>query len=174
VKDLLVGEAYGYIFYYRNVGTNASPVFAGYDTLKMQNGQPIDAYFGARFGMVDWYGDGDYDIIVSGYDGYIEMYENTADIGINEYDQTIVAHSLIITPNPVSNNATMHFAIAQPAHVTASLYGIDGRHVSTVVDNYHTTGNHSVSWSNDLPAGVYIVHLVAGTDTQATRMVVVQ
>jgi len=174
VKDLLVGESYGYIFFYRNIGTNANPAFAGYDTLKMESGQPIDAYYGARFGMVDWYGDGDYDIIVSGYDGYIEMYENTEVVGIGEYGHETIIQTLSISPNPVTNTATLSYTLVQPSQVGITVYGADGRYQSTMFDQYQTTGHHTLNWKADLPAGVYFVHMAADTDVQTVRMIIVR
>ena len=58
-KDLVVGNTYGQVLLYRNVGTNAAPLFSGYEYVH-SSGVPIDLEFGPRSrpNACDWTGDG--------------------------------------------------------------------------------------------------------------------
>ncbi len=66
-KDLLVGETYGNIFFFRNIGTDASPSFSGY-TLLQAGGLTIDVGYYSRFEMADWDNDSVTDLICGQYD----------------------------------------------------------------------------------------------------------
>jgi len=61
-KDLIVGEEFGYIFYYENKGTDAAPVFDGRIQMAA-GGQIIDTDSRARPDVADWDGDGVLDIL---------------------------------------------------------------------------------------------------------------
>jgi len=66
-KDLLVGETYGRIYYFENKGTDAGPVFNGYELLTA-GGSTIDVGLYSRLDVVDWNNDGLEDIICGCYD----------------------------------------------------------------------------------------------------------
>ena len=61
-KDLLVADGRGWLFLYRNTGTDAQPVFA--EGIRMQaNGKPIDGTARGSVLVCDWNNDGKKDII---------------------------------------------------------------------------------------------------------------
>ncbi|OVE75456.1 hypothetical protein BVX97_04520, partial [bacterium E08(2017)] len=72
-KDLLIGNSVGNIRFYRNVGTDASPLFDGYENL-MAGGTIIDVGSQARPEIVDWDGDGYADLLVGGRDGKVLLF----------------------------------------------------------------------------------------------------
>ena len=80
LKDLLVGEVYGNIYYLENVGTNVAPVFDSADMLLLNNGDPLKFDDGgnpaprSRFFVADWNEDGLDDIVVGGQNGQLELY----------------------------------------------------------------------------------------------------
>ncbi len=77
IKDLLVGEKEGYVYYLENVGTNAAPVFNEYQQFLLGDGAPLQ-YAGedprSRVALMDWNEDGLTDAIVGGDDGRLELY----------------------------------------------------------------------------------------------------
>jgi len=77
LKDLMVGELAGRIYYLRNVGTSNDPVFNSAEQLLLDNGSPL-LYPGAaprsRFFIADWNNDGYADIISGGADGKVMLY----------------------------------------------------------------------------------------------------
>ena len=82
LKDLLVGELYGNIYYLENVGTNAAPVFDRYEMFLLANGDPLKYDYAnnptgaprSRLFVTDWNEDGLDDIIVGGANGKLELY----------------------------------------------------------------------------------------------------
>ena len=180
LKDLIAGNSDGRVYFYKNIGTNAAPVFAAtYDTLKTQNGQPIDAGSGSRIHFVDWTGDGDLDLLISGFDGYIQYYENATATGITENEkQVLIIKGPDIAPNPVTRNAQFSYSLETSSHVRVDIFSIDGRLVDTPVDQIKTSGQHQFTWdTNDrfdrqLPAGIYLVRLTAGSETNTKSLVI--
>ena len=74
-KDLLTGETYGKLLFYSNVGTDESPMFAGY-SLALSEGQVIDLTASrSRPFVCDWTGDGYLDVLVGASDGRVYLYQ---------------------------------------------------------------------------------------------------
>lgn len=101
VKDLILGNDDGFVFFYKNVGTNAFPVFnAEYETLHTRSGVFIDALTESRFRLLDWNGDGDLDLLLGGQDGYVWLYENATDLFVAEKNNCSPIPTLTVSPNP--------------------------------------------------------------------------
>jgi hypothetical protein len=87
-RDLLCGANDGYVRFYRNVGTNSAPVLAAPETLRLQDGRPIlpigTYQVGSRCGFGDWNNDGWPDMLLSGYDGYVQLHLGLPFSGIEE------------------------------------------------------------------------------------------
>jgi hypothetical protein len=84
LKDILVGEVSGYIYYLQNVGTNSAPVFNTAEKLLLLDGtalryltDPANANYNtprSRFDITDWNNDGYADIVVGGQDGRVMLF----------------------------------------------------------------------------------------------------
>jgi hypothetical protein len=180
LKDLVVGNDDGRIYFYRNVGTNAAPAFnATYDTLRIENGMAIDVDNGSRIHFIDWRGDGDLDLLIGGYNGYVQIYENTASTGIEEGERRATfIQGPNITPNPITKSALFTYSLQALAHVRVDVYSIDGRLVATPINQIETGGQHQFAWdANDtqgrtLPAGIYLIRLTADSEV-STRSIVI-
>jgi hypothetical protein len=172
-KDLLVGEDDGRIYFYRNTGTNNSPAFSTKDSLFLNTGAVLDMYYGTRFCIVDWKGDGDYDILGSDYDGFIYYFENATIVGAEEHEGSGAPSALVVSPNPARSRVTIGYEVAEPGKVRCDVYSVDGRRVATPFDRWENTGAHCGSWDvADLAAGVYLVKLTSNGET-LTRSVLV-
>jgi len=180
LKDLILGESDGCVYFYKNIGTNANPVFdASYDTLRTEGGTIINVYDGSRFHFVDWTGDGDPDMLISGFYGYVELYEN-ATVGIQEESTKELVKMLTITPNPVNNKAVFEYSLNRRTFVQIDIYSADGRRVALPISRYEENGNQRFIWNvcddsgKKLPAGVYFIEFQAGRETIAGRIIVVR
>jgi hypothetical protein len=180
LKDLIVGNDNGQVYFYKNVGTNAAPQFnTTRDTLKTIHGVVIDANAGSRVHFVDWTGDGDLDMLISGFDGFVQLYENNTITGIEEGEkQTIFVAGPDITPNPTTESALFAYSLETPAHVRIDIYSIDGRLIATPINQSESNGQHQFTWQardaqgRKLPAGIYLVRLTAKSEMKTKSLIV--
>jgi hypothetical protein len=74
-------------------------------------------------------------------------------------------------PNPFNPTATIDFSLAEPCHVRIALYNMSGQYVRSLVDDYRSTGLHSVMLNGaELATGVYTVHMRAGEFSASQRV----
>lgn len=81
LKDVLVGDVSGYIYYLQNTGSNTEPVFNTAEQLLLSDGSalryisyPFSTSPRSRFDVADWNNDGDADLIVGGTDGRVMLF----------------------------------------------------------------------------------------------------
>ena len=72
-KDLLIGNYWGRIFFYRNTGSDASPTFNGYTQLQA-GGTTLNVGNFSRPEVFDWNGDGMTDLIVGSSAGEVWVF----------------------------------------------------------------------------------------------------
>jgi WD40 repeat protein len=88
LKDLLVGELYGYAYYLENVGTNDASVFDNAEILLLANGDPLryvnsGSVPRSRVFAADWNEDGLNDIVLGGYDGKLQLFLSITPVEID-------------------------------------------------------------------------------------------
>lgn len=97
LQDLLVGNTYGQILFYPNVGTETLPAFAGYDVVT-SDGQTIDLAGSPRSrpDVCTWTGDGHFgpadgywDLLIGSGDGKVRLYRGIPMIGDFDADGDI-------------------------------------------------------------------------------------
>jgi len=98
-KDLVTGNTDGQILFYKNIGTDALPMFAGY-TMVQSNGLPIDlaGTLRTRPSICYWTGakDGYWDLLVGYGDGKIRLYRGIPKLGDLDADGTLDGDDLTI------------------------------------------------------------------------------
>lgn len=171
-KDLIVGDGYGYIHFFRNLGTNNNPMFNGSDTLRTNDGLPIDDYYGARPCCNDWNQDGRIDILTSGYYGYVTYYQNIITPGIEELNQGTIVN-LRLAPNIIRNNVIISYSLKQSSRVKIELISPDGRIIETIMDRTEYAGIHQHAWNRgEIASGFYFIRIDAD-GSSITRKIVV-
>jgi hypothetical protein len=76
-------------------------------------------------------------------------------------------------PNPFRSATTLHWRLGRAAHVNLSLFDLQGRRVSTLVDADRAAGEHTLSLDGaGLAAGVYLCRLEADGARVVRRAVV--
>lgn len=174
-KDLIIGEDNARLYFYKNTGTNNSPAFSTKDSLFFNTGGVIDFYYGSRFCFTDWKGDGDIDILLSDYNGFIYYLENTTSGGAEENAGAEAPRLFTVWPNPARDRVMIEYSVAQAGSVRCDIYSADGRLVATAVDRRETAGRHARQWdTGNLPAGVYLAALTADGSVTARRLLVVR
>ncbi|UCE27230.1 MAG: T9SS type A sorting domain-containing protein [Candidatus Coatesbacteria bacterium] len=74
-------------------------------------------------------------------------------------------------PNPSYGDATITFTVPETTDVRLAVYDIAGRKIAVLADDVLPAGEHTYEVS-ELPAGVYVYRLVAGSYIAVKKMVV--
>ncbi|TNF52298.1 VCBS repeat-containing protein [bacterium] len=79
LKDLLVGEIAGYVYYLKNVGTGDKPLFTKAEKLFLRNGEILQypdqsGSPRSRVFVTDWNNDGLDDLLLGGRDGKVMLF----------------------------------------------------------------------------------------------------
>ena len=81
----------------------------------------------------------------------------------------ITEYALTAYPNPFNPTTTIEFSLPEAGPVRLAVYDVNGRQVRNLADAQLTAGAHSIRFTaSDLPFGIYLARLSAGT-TQLTR-----
>jgi subtilisin-like proprotein convertase family protein len=83
--------------------------------------------------------------------------------------QPILQH---ISPNPFRDETTISFKLIRPAHVSLSVYDIQGKLVESLIDLDYPSGEfHRVWESADYSAGTYIISFKAGNTLEFRKII---
>ncbi len=75
-------------------------------------------------------------------------------------------------PNPFNPSTKISFSLAKSEHVTLTVYDMAGKEISKLVDEQRAAGEYAVSFNaSNLPSGVYLYKLTAGSFSQIKKMV---
>ncbi len=79
-------------------------------------------------------------------------------------------------PNPFNPSTTISYQVTRPGNVAIRVYDLQGRVVSTLVNQEHGTGNHQLNWdASALPSGTYFYRLEAdGKSVQTKKAILVK
>jgi len=94
----------------------------------------------------------------------------------NDYRHAV----LNVSPNPAVSGSSISFQTASAGPVVLSVYDIQGRLVSNLIDGYLSAGIHSVTWSGAdvhnrrVATGTYILNLRSGSGISNRSMVVIR
>ena len=105
------------------------------------------------------------------------IHTNGIIVGIDEPAPTIANEFKLFQnyPNPFNPSTTIEFTIPSTSKVTLSIYNISGQKLFDLIDHNLPAGYHSVKFSaSELPSGIYIYALKAGSFSQAKKMVVLK
>ena len=79
-----------------------------------------------------------------------------------------------IFPNPVYNQATISYSIADSEPVNISLLNLSGQTIETIVDAHQTAGDYHIRWTkaNSIRQGIYICRLAVSDKISQCKMIV--
>ncbi len=78
-------------------------------------------------------------------------------------------------PNPFNPTTTITYTIPVSGKVTIEIFNVLGQKMATVVDAVKAAGTHTVDISaNDLPSGIYMYRMKAGSFMQTRKMVLMR
>ncbi len=75
-------------------------------------------------------------------------------------------------PNPVQTETSFYYFLVQPAHVSLTIFTLNGQELETVESDFRQKGEHVVQWdAGDLPAGIYLYQLSAGDRLETRKLI---
>jgi len=78
-------------------------------------------------------------------------------------------------PNPFNPSTRIQYALPSGGHVRLSIFNVLGQEVMRVIDESQDAGYKSVAVNmNDLPSGLYVCRMSAGTFTDVKKMVLIK
>ena len=78
-------------------------------------------------------------------------------------------------PNPFNASTTLHFTLGQSGNVHLAAFDILGRQVAELAHGPYGAGIHHLAWQpNDLPSGLYFIHLESGGVARTVRAVLLK
>jgi hypothetical protein len=78
-------------------------------------------------------------------------------------------------PNPATRQATVEYALPEPAEVTITVYDVLGRRVVQLVNGQEKAGQHTAYLkTKDIPSGSYFVRMRAKDFSETRRLTVVR
>ncbi|MFI5252803.1 MAG: T9SS type A sorting domain-containing protein [Bacteroidota bacterium] len=78
-------------------------------------------------------------------------------------------------PNPFNPATFIQYQLPEASYVTLKVYNSLGQEVATLVDTQQQSGYKTVRfYSNNLPSGIYIYRLVAGTYSDSKKMLLMK
>lgn len=89
--------------------------------------------------------------------------------------QTVQQKAFILTsihPNPFRNSLQITFDLKASAHVTITIYNIQGRKITMLTDRKLEAGNHQIGWdATNIPEGIYLCRIESGNHVTTRRLV---
>jgi hypothetical protein len=85
----------------------------------------------------------------------------------------------LVSPNPTSGGAQVHYAVARAGRVWLELLDVSGRVVETMADRTHMPGRYVTAWDGAgqpgrLAPGLYFVRLVAPDHVAVRRLAIIR
>ena len=159
--DLIVGNLWGEVFYYRNDGTVNIPLWVRADSIFA--GIEVDQ--SAHPGFADLDGDGRKDMIMGEYTGNFTYYKNLFspvtdakdDVTKNIPDEFVLYQNY---PNPFNPSTIISYYLNETGKVSLKVYDILGEEVATLVNEEKLAGSYEVKFDGGgLSSGVYFYTL---------------
>ncbi|MCF7810051.1 right-handed parallel beta-helix repeat-containing protein [bacterium] len=96
-----------------------------------------------------------------------------------EYNDGVTAPSdfciLGCYPNPFNSTTTIRYKLLAAADISVNVFDLTGRQIALLHKGQTEAGEHTVSWTaDDVPSGVYICRLQAGSVSNDVKMVLIQ
>lgn len=168
LHDLLLGEASGHVYWFRNAGSSAEPVLEEGVMLECVDG-PVHNAAESRVWAGDYDADGVPDILLGDYSGLVHLYLGSDTTGVWQPPEGPLR--LIPVDTPCSTPLRLRIESPEPGRATLTLFSAAGR--ALMRERMWLERGESEIAAASLPAGVYMAVLRTEDRTAAARAVVI-
>lgn len=112
-----------------------------------------------------------------GEEGVIAKYKYQAPDFVAEEFSPIVSNFILYQnfPNPFNPITTISYNLSEPGRVSLNIYNVLGTHIVSLLQEYKSSGNHSVIWNaKDEPSGVYYYQLNVNGKLSTRKMLLLK
>ena len=121
------------------------------------------------------FNDGDSDIISDLNNGYAIHFSADSHLDLFDINQDKEFSILSTYPNPFNPQLNIEYYLENSGNVNISIYDINGRIISRVLDIYQTAGSHKINWEpTGLATGSYIVKLSLGSEVYSKQVILLK
>ncbi|TVQ10099.1 MAG: T9SS C-terminal target domain-containing protein, partial [Balneolaceae bacterium] len=107
---------------------------------------------------------------------YLFRFEAGTEVSVPGHTELPAAHRLDQNyPNPFNPTTNIVFELPEASDVRLEVFSIDGRRVTTLLDNRLDAGRHVVPYdASALASGVYLYRITSGTFIQTRKMILIK
>lgn len=109
------------------------------------------------------------------------MFRWSLQVGVDEQvKEGTSALRLSAYPNPMHNTAIIHYTLPNQTPVHLAIYGVQGRHIRTLVNDPQSAGTHQLQWNGTdkynqpVAAGIYLYKLTTETETRIHKLILLK
>ncbi|MCD4730061.1 MAG: T9SS type A sorting domain-containing protein [Bacteroidales bacterium] len=83
-------------------------------------------------------------------------------------------------PNPFQESTKIEFTLEKPSHVVLKIYSNTGQLITTLVNNYLSTGTHQVNWNTkddlnrNVKSGIYCYQIIINSFFETKKMILLE
>ncbi|MBN1293534.1 MAG: Ig-like domain-containing protein [Candidatus Latescibacteria bacterium] len=108
--------------------------------------------------------------------GTVEIHQGTISYTVGELSLNPTSFTLFQnSPNPFNPSTTLSCELPCDAHVTVSIYTVEGQLVTVLADDIMTAGFHSFVWNaSEMPSGVFFYTIKVNGNTETKKMLLLK
>ena len=176
--DMFIGNRAGNIFYYRNDGTAAQPVF------NLVSGEFISFNFGSETALVliDIDNDSDIDAFIGNVKGGLYFFENQLVTDIKETIPSSSINSFEINayPNPFNSSIKINVSFLTEEKFSLKIFNVLGKEIFGLFEGTLNPGEYEFYWDGNsnagisVSSGVYFIALTTKSIVKSKRVLLIK
>lgn len=174
-KDLVISDYSGYVYFFRNTGTDGNPTFTTHERLMAGNNYMKSNSSYARIDVVDWDEDGDLDILAGEFDAYVNLFLNTSNPSAVAGPPTATPSEFSLSqnyPNPFNSSSRIYYRLPQPTQVNLSIFDLSGQMVAVLVNEPKLAGVYMATWQAiGISSGIYLINLTTDRFSETRKCI---